>query len=153
MPTLRRIGFLILLIAIFVLPRQARAQDVSGTWTIDYPVRISNHGGVEQVDSTATVTLTLAQEGETVHATWQMEGAPRTRTLHGTVRNGLLAMSDTVDATIQRDGSVPTDVRMVSRFELRLDGDQLVGTQSAESIDGAVRAMPRPIAATRSGTR
>ena len=153
MPTLRRIGFVLLFIGIFVLPRQARAQDVSGTWTIDYPVRISNHGGVEHVDSTARVTLTLAQQGETVQATWEMEGASRTRTLHGTMRGGVLAMSDTIEATIQRGGSAPRDVRMASRLELRLDGDRLVGTQSAESLDGAISAAPRPIVALRSGTR
>src|SRR5687768_15814520 len=33
----RRLGVVLLFIAIFVLPRAARAQDVSGTWIIDYP--------------------------------------------------------------------------------------------------------------------
>lgn len=153
MPIMRRAGLTLSLVFVLALPRGARAQDVSGTWTIDYPVRISNEGGVEHVDSTASVTLTLAQEGQSVHATWRMEGAPHARTLHGTVRDGLLTMSDTVDATIRRDGAPPTDIRMVSLFELRLDGDRLVGTQSAEAIDGSVRASARPIAATRAGTR
>ena len=153
MSSIRRAGVVLLFLAIFVLPRHARGQDVSGTWTIDYPVRMSNEGGVERVDSSATVTLTLAQDGETVHATWQMEGTPRTRTLHGTVRDGLLTMSDTVDAMIRRNGEPPTDVRMVSRFDLRLDGERLVGTLSAASLDGSVSAAPRSITAARSGTR
>lgn len=149
----RRLGVVLLFIAIFVLPRAARAQDLSGTWTLDYPVRISHEGGVERVDSTAAVTLTLAQTGESVQATWQVEGAPSARTLHGTVREGLLTMSDTMDAMIRRNDGPPMDIRMVSLFELRLDGDRLVGTQSAESVDGSVRAAPRPISAARAGTR
>jgi hypothetical protein len=149
----RRSGIVLLFIAIFILPRAVRAQDVTGTWTIDYPVRISNEGGVERVDSSAIVTLTLAQTGESVQATWQMEGATRARMLHGTVRDGLLTMSDTMDAMIRRNDGPPMDVRMVSLFELRLDGDRLVGTQSAESVDGSVRASPRAISAARAGTR
>ncbi len=149
----RRLGFVLLVAVIFVLPRPARAQDVSGAWTIEYPVRISNENGVERVDSTATVLLTLAQAGESVEATWQMQGAARTRTLRGSMRDGVLSLSDTVDATVTRDGGIPTDIRMVSQFELRLDGDRLVGTQSATSDDGSVRASPRSITAARSGTR
>ena len=153
MTILRRTGFVLLYAAIFVLPRDARAQDVSGTWTIDYPVRISNEGGVERVDSTAPVTLTLVQDGESVQATWEMAGAPRPRILSGTVRDGLITVSDTIDAMIQRGGSAPMDVRMLSLLELRLDGDRLVGTQSAEALDGSMRASPRVISAVRSGTR
>ena len=152
MSTLRRTGF-VLLLAIFVLPRGARGQDVSGSWTIDYPVRISNENGMQRVDSTALVTLTLAQEGESVHATWQLEGAPTARTLHGTVRDGVVTFSDTTSAMIRRDDAPPMDIRMVSFFELRVDGDRLVGTQSARSVDGSVSASPRSIIATRAGTR
>lgn len=142
-------------VAIFVGPGPVRAQEFSGTWTAEVPVRIGNDNGVETVEETATVTITLVQTGAGVEGTWQMSPrpdnpAPRPRTLRGAVRDGRVVLTDTVTAMLRRDGELPTDVQMINTLDLRIEKDRLVGTESARSTDGRVTTEPRPFSATRS---
>jgi hypothetical protein len=150
----RRLPYVALALAIFILPRGAQGQDVSGTWTTEVPVRIDRTGGTETVAETATVTITLHQEGENVHGTWQMSALPdrpnpTPRQLTGTMRDGRLTLSDTSTAQVRRGGELPMDVQMINTIELTLNGDQLVGSQSARSVDGSISSNPRPMTATR----
>ena len=154
MPSHRRTLLLLLSVAIFVSPRPVKGQDVSGTWVTEVPVRVSNQGGSETVEQSATVTITLAQEGERVYGTWQMSPQPDrpdppARSLHGILRDGRVILTDTAEAMVRRGGELPTTVTMVNTMELTLDGDRLVGHQSARSTDGAITSDPRPISATR----
>ena len=154
MSSQQRIALALVAVAIFVAPRPVRAQDVSGTWTAEIPLRIGNTNGVESVEQTAMVTITLAQTGDVVEGTWQMAPRPerpdpQPRTLRGTVRDGQLVLTDTMSALVRRDGQVPMDVQMINTLELRVEGDQLVGTESARSVDGGIRTDPRPFTATR----
>jgi len=150
----RRLMLALAAVAIFVSPRPVKGQDVSGTWMAEVPVRIGNSGGVENVEQTATVTLTLVQTGDVVEGTWQMSALPerpnpQPRALRGTVQNGQVVITDTTTAQVQRGGELPTAVQMINTIELRLVGDQLTGTQSARSVDGMISSTPRPFTATR----
>ena len=154
MSSQRRILFALAAAVIFVSPRPVKGQDVSGTWTTEVPVRINNTNGMESVEQTATVTITLAQTGDVVEGTWQMSALPdrpasQPRTLRGTVRDGQIVLTDTTSAQVRRGNELPMDVQMVNTLELRVDGDQLTGTQTARSTDGMISATPRPFTATR----
>ena len=154
MSSYRRLAFALIAAAIFVAPKPVRGQDFSGTYTTEIPVRIENHGGSESVSETATATITLTQTGETVTGTWQMEAlpdrpSPAPRTLSGSVQNGKLILTDTMEAQIRRGGELPMTVQMINTMELTLDGENLTGTQFARSADGSISASPRPINATR----
>jgi hypothetical protein len=154
MPAHRRPLFLLLFVALFAFPKPVRGQDVSGTWVAEVPVRVANHGGADHVEQTATVTITLAQDGEVIHGTWQMAALPdlpepEVRPLHGVLRDGAVVLTDTVQAMVRRGNELPTPITMVNTIELRLEGDRLTGHQSARSTDGMINSQPRPITATR----
>jgi hypothetical protein len=154
MSTLRRLTLALVALAIFVSPRPVRGQDVGGTWTAEVPVRIASDGGAEHVEETATVTITLTQTGEVVEGTWQMSALPdrpepQPRPLRGTVRGGVLVLTDTTTAQVRRGDELPVDVQMINTLELRVEGDELVGTQSARSADGMISSQPREFRATR----
>ena len=151
----RRVLYGMLVAAIFILPRGAQGQDFSGTWTTEVPTRVESRGGVESVSESATVTITLHQTGEAVHATWEMSPLPDrpnppARELTGVVNGGTLVLTDTTEAQIRHGGEAPMTVQMINTIEATLDGDQLTGTQFAASVDGTISATPRPFSATRS---
>ena len=155
MSSQRRFLFALAAAAIFVAPRPVRGQDVSGTWTTEVPVRVANHGGNEVVEQTATATITLSQRGDLVEGTYQLapdadRPNPPARTLHGTARDGQVVLTDTMTAQVRRGGELPMEVQMVTTYELRMEGDQLTGTLSSRSTDGAISSQPRPFTATRS---
>ena len=140
--------------AIFISPGPVRGQDVSGTWTTEVPIQVQNMNGVETVTESATVRITLEQDGETVVGTWQMAPQPDrpnppARQLSGTVRGAQLVLTDTSEAHVRRGNEPPMAVRMVNTIDVTLDGDRLTGTQSARSIDGAISGQARPFTATR----
>jgi len=150
----RRLVFALCAIFIFVSPHPVRGQDLSGSWSAEIPVRIGGGPGGETVEQTASVTLSLTQEGETVHATWQMaplpdRPAPEPRTLHGVLRGGQLVLTDTTEAMVRRGDEPPTPVTMINTIELTLEGDRLTGYQSARSDDGMITGQRRPFTATR----
>lgn len=150
----RRVLLAVCALAIFVSPRPVRGQELTGTWTSEVPVRVAATNGSEQVEQTATVTLSLQQHGDSVHGTWQMSPLPDrpnppARQLRGVVHDGRIVLTDTTEAMIRRNGEPPSSVTMINTLELRLDGDRLSGTQSARSADGMVSTQPRAFTATR----
>lgn len=154
MPPLYRIACGLIVLAILVGPKPVRGQDFSGTYTAEVPVRIENRDGVESVAETATATLTLRQNGQTVTGTWQVapgpdRPSPQPRAMHGTVHGGRLVLTDTTEAQVRRAGEVPVSVRMIHTMELSLDGDTLTGTQTSRSVDGTFTSLPRTLRATR----
>ncbi len=133
--------------AAFITPAGAKAQDIAGKWTVEYPRAVRNINGVVQPEDIGTALLTIETKGDSVMGSWLAQNTPNptARTLRGTFKNGVINLiGDPVEATIRRgDGGIEetSTVRMFTYYEGTLKDGAIEGTFRGESADRSVQ-MP-----------
>lgn len=153
-PAMRATALVAAAIPALMFAKPVSAQSIVGVWESSLPTRISNEGGTETPSNFVTVTMTIEQRGDSIFATslrGPAEGLPpaTSRTFKGTFRDGTATLvSPPTQAKMNRDGEEST-IEMITTFVLKLQGDELVGSQSASSTDGSVESQSRDFKATR----
>lgn len=128
---------------------------VAGKWAADFELGMRNIDGVVTSTGTGRARLTLEPKGDSVFGTWLVlepapTNGPASRALKGTFANGVLTLeTEPIDRRL-RINDEEKIVQMRTRYELKLEGDALVGTtryvSSSADMDGP---PPRPFKATR----
>jgi hypothetical protein len=136
---------------------QASAQSITGSWEASVATRVSNEGGESVESNFVPISFTIEQRGDSIFAKWlrgAAEGIPAAplRIYKGTFKDGTaILVTEPVEAKMNRNGEEST-VKMVTTYTLKLQGDELVGTQSAAAVDGSMEPMDRTFKATRKKT-
>ena len=114
-------------------------QRVSGTWLVDYDMRIAREGdGAERVTERGKARLELSQRGDSLFGTWQAStGLSRAeRPVRGTVEGSNVRFTTgPAEATINRNGE-ETKIQIVSEFSGAVDGDSIGGVMTVRPLNG-----------------
>lgn len=143
-------------VALFAAATSLQAQSpVAGKWAADFELGMRNVNGEMTSMGTGHARITLELKGDSVVGTWQVldpapaNGAPATRPLKGVFANGMLKLETepAVRRVVLNDEE--KQIRMVTRYELKLDGDVLAGTAQQVALGGEIEPPSRPFKATR----
>lgn len=128
-------------------PAAAQQSSIAGEWRAEVPRRVENVNGVEKASDIAVFRFTLEVKGDSVFGVQEMVDGPpaaKPRKLRGTLHGGELRLvADPVEAII-RNGAGESRIEMITTFELKLEGEELSGTQQSNSVDGSVQSQARP---------
>ncbi len=128
---------------------------VAGKWAADFELGMRNIDGVVSSMGTGKARLTLEPKGDSVFGTWLVlepapTNGPASRALKGVFANGVLTLeTDPIERRL-RVNDEEKIVHMRTRYELKLEGDALVGITRYIALAGEMDGPPaRPFKATR----
>ncbi len=128
---------------------------VSGKWAADFELGMRNVDGVVTSTGTGHARLTLEAKGDSVFGTWLIldpappAGAPSSRALKGVFANGVLKLETEPSERRIVMNDEEKRLKMITRYELKLEGDALVGTQRQVALGGEIEPPARPFKANR----
>ena len=139
-----------------VMPFAAWAQGsgVAGRWIVDFNRTMRNENGVMTAGDPARARITFEQRGDSVLGTWVLlspmeDPMPPARQLKGVIASGAVrVVSDPSPARV-RDESGEREIKIITTYEFKVDGDALTGTSQSRPLDGGDGPPPRPFAAKR----
>lgn len=125
-----------------------------GRWSIEYPLNLRVVDGVESSTGTGRARLTLTQRGDSVIGTWEVLAPvtipmPPKRTLRGVAVGGRLQLQAEPTTAIIASVRDTHTLTIITRYDLRVKGDTLVGTEIRTPNDPAFPAASRPFVAIR----
>lgn len=127
---------------------------VAGKWATEFELGLRNIDGVVSSMGTGRARITLEVKGDSVFGTWLVldpapTNGPASRALKGVFANGTLTLeTDLIDRRLIVNDEEKI-VQMRTRYELKLEGESLVGTIRNVSSSGGMEPPPRPFKATR----
>jgi hypothetical protein len=133
------------------LHSQATAE---GKWIADFDLGMRNVDGVVSSTGTGKARVTLTLKGDSAFATWQtIEPAPPAstppRALKGTYTNGVLKLETEASERRVRINDEDRVMRMLTRYEIRIEGDVMTGTVQPIDLGGQIEPPTRPFKAVR----
>jgi hypothetical protein len=127
---------------------------VAGKWTAEFELGMRNENGVVSSTGSGKARITLDVQGDSVIGTWvtlepaNMAAAPA-RPLRGVFANGVLRLqTEPTERRIMLNDNA-MNLKMITRYELKLDGDTLTGTTQQVALGGEVDPPARPFKALR----
>ena len=134
MRAILRVGLAIIALTTFKTP--ALAQGVAGTYVVEYPARIQNTNGEENVQM-GKARLTLEVKGDSVVGTWLVLDRPdaRPREVRGTLQRNTAKFSLQTEGRINQNGEERT-IKMTTDFTATVSGDKVDGTMQLRSSEG-----------------
>lgn len=139
------------------LPSLGAQSPVAGTWIAEFELGMRNEGGVVTSMGTGKARVALQARGDSVFGTWLVvepagpAANAQPRALKGVFTNGVLKLeSDPSERRLRMDDEERI-VKMVTRYEAKLEGNALVGTSlNVPMTDTGMEPPPaRPFKAIR----
>jgi hypothetical protein len=132
--TILVVGLAMVVLAILRAP--TAAQGVAGTYLVEYPARIQNTNGEDNVQM-GKARLTLQVKGDSVVGTWLVLDRPNAqpREVRGTLQGGTAKFSLQTEGRINQNGEERT-IRMTTEFTATVSGDKVEGTMQLRSGEG-----------------
>jgi hypothetical protein len=127
---------------------------VAGKWIAEFELGMRNVDGEITSMGTGKARMELQLKGDSVFGTWvTLEPAPpagtASRALRGVFANGVLRLeSDPVERRVMMNDTEQR-IRMLTRYEVKIEGDAMTGTSQNVAPGGEVDAPHRPFKATR----
>ena len=138
------------------VPSLGAQNPAAGTWIAEFELGMRNEGGVITSMGTGKARVALEARGDSVFGTWLVvEPAPRganaaPRALRGVFANGVLKLESEPSERRLRVNDEDRVVRMLTRYEAKLEGHSLTGTSQNGPVDGGLETPPaRPFKALK----
>lgn len=151
----RRTALLTITACLTASPAALSAQaPVAGKWIADFDLGMRNVDGVITSTGTGKARVTLTPKGDSVFGTWQIiEPAERAstpaRALKGVYANGTLKLETDPTENRVRLNDEERTLRMITRYEIKVDGDNMSGTSQPVDLTGSIEPPSRPFKAVR----
>ena len=150
-----RLAFAAVTAAMLALASTVHAQaPVAGNWIAEFELGMRNENGVITSMGTGKARVALTLKGDSVFGTWQnlepaeTANAPA-RALKGVLANGVLKLESDVEERRVRRNDEETSLKMITRYEVKLEGDVMTGTSQNVALGGEFSPPARPFKATR----
>ena len=157
MPSTRQLVAAAGLCVAIAIPATGAAQSLDGAWISEQTVHVRGVSGEETV--TATLQMILSQHADSLRGTVQLLvpglAAPEApREISGSVQDGRVVIVDRMVAQVAASGPAgigehAAQMEVVRTYDLRIEGDELVGTESAVMQGGAFTIPTKPFRARR----
>jgi len=126
----------------------------AGKWIAEFEVGMRNVNGEVSSTGTGRARMTLELRGDSVFGTWEvLDPAPpagaATRPLKGTIANGVLKLETEVAERRIMMNETEQRIKMVTRYELTIQGDSISGTVRQVALGGEIEPPSRPFKAVR----
>ncbi len=112
----------------------AQAQEVAGTWTLDFDGIITRTAdGRDSVTTRGKAQLAIKVKGDSAFGTWTVVRAPdQPRKLLGTRKgNAVKLVSGALPGTVHMDGKI-TEITLINTYEATVTGAAIVGTITSQ---------------------
>jgi hypothetical protein len=135
---------------------EARAQNVAGTYLIEFDMqlRMGGGGGGAVSSEKAQVKLVLDVKGDSILGSWAMQPSSsanvtvRPREVRGTVQGNAIKFSMAGQARLNMNGNQQT-VETITTYNATITGDEIKGTIDSQAVDGSFQAPQRSFVGKR----
>ena len=141
--------------ALFASAGSVQAQSpVAGKWIAEFELGMRNVNGEVTSSGTGKARVSLQLKGDSVFGTWEAiePAAPAgavARPLKGVYAGGVLTLETEPSERRIMMNDTEQRIRMITRYEVKIDGDAMTGTAQQVAPGGEITPPARPFKAVR----